>query len=129
MIKLLDKELEKIAKGLVKEGKVILSDDAFKDIQKNNYSEEFLKKNFECGVLISGKELYDKKPEYHNRNYCISCYSKEGPFRVLGKRYNLISWNFTDDFKKLIIFIHTSPCGGYEKKVYKEALKIKGLSP
>lgn len=128
MVKLLDLKLQRLARDLVRNDKVVYSSDAEKDILKCNYSKELLKENFELGVLIEGKELYND-PKHHNRNYCISCYRKKISFGIFGKHYNLIAWNFTNDLKKLLIFIHTSPCGGYEKKVYKRAKKIKEPSP
>lgn len=120
MVKLLDQELEKLAKKLVQEDKVIYTSDAEKDIIKWDYSKKLLKRLFSSGILISGRVLYSNKKEYHDRNYCISCYRKLTLHNILGKHYVNIAWKFTDDFKEVILFIHTSPCGGYEINLYKE---------
>jgi len=123
MIILLDSKLQKLAKELVKNEKVVYTADAEKDILKWNYSKDYLIKAFQEGILISGKEIYDKKPEYHNRNYCISCVKKKTLFGLSAKHYNNLAWSFTNNFKELVIFIHTSPCGGYETRLYKLAKK------
>ena len=112
------KELIEKAKKLVKEGKVIYTNDAEKDIIKCNYSKEFLQKCFQDGILLTDLELYlklEKLKGKTRRNYCLHSY-----LYGIGRRYVLIAWDFTNDFKNVVIFIHTSPCGGYEIKRYKE---------
>ena len=112
------KELINLAKKLVKEGKVIYTYDAEKDVLKCNYTKEFLQKAFQEGILLTDLELYQdlKKLKGKTRkNYCLHRY-----LYGIGIRYILIAWDFTNNYKDVVIFIHTSPCGGFEIKRYKE---------
>ena len=114
----MDKELISLAKNLVKDGKVIYSNDAEKDVLKLNYTKDFLQKCFKEGVLLTDLELYSDKEKLKGekrRNYCLHSY-----FHLYGFRYVLIAWDFANNYKDVVIFIHTSPCGGYEIKRYKE---------
>lgn len=114
----MDKTLIEKAKALVKEGKVVYTKDAEKDVISWNYSKEFLQKCFRDGILVSDLELYKDIKNLkgtQRRNYCLHSY-----IYGIGRRYILIGWDFTDDFQEVIIFIHTSPCGEDEIKRYKE---------
>lgn len=114
----MDKTLIERAKKLIREGKVVYTKDAEKDIISWNYSKEFLQKCFQEGILLTDLELYQdpkKLKGTQRRNYCLNSF-----LYGIGRRYIIIAWDFTDNFKEVIIFIHTSPCGGYEIKRYKE---------
>lgn len=117
----MNKELQEKARKLVKEGRVIYTNDAEKDILVHNFLKSFLQESFDKGILITKEELYletDKLKGKTSPNYCLHSY-----LYSIGKRYILIGWDFSEDGEDIIIFIHTSPCTGYEIKRYKE---IKG---
>lgn len=114
----MDKSLIETARKLVKEGRVIYTNDAEKDILVHNFLKSFLQECFDKGLLVTKEELYLEQNKLEGKtspNYCLHSYLYN-----IGKRYILIGWDFSEDGGDIIIFIHTSPCTGYEIKRYKE---------
>ncbi|MDD5133239.1 MAG: hypothetical protein PHD81_02035 [Candidatus Nanoarchaeia archaeon] len=118
----MDINLIEKARKLVSEGKVVYSGDAEKDILLHNYSKTFLQESFNNGILITKNELYLDTSKLISKTspfYCLHSYTHSF-LSILGKRYILIGWDFAENKEEIIIFIHTSPCTGYEIKRYKE---------
>lgn len=112
-------------RNLVKDGKIILENDADFDLIKHNFTKSLVLEAFVKGLIVEDRDLYHNNPDFKHKGknyYCLYKY-RSGSFFL---RIILISFVV----KNNVIIFHVSSInyGSKEERYYRENIeKFKEL--